>query len=298
MNKDQANIIEVNIPSETATLKRVVVCLANPISIYPILRYGLIDQAALYQLWHNRFSFYNYRKVRLQQKAFMEVMEANGIEILLAYEVPGCNTQHYIRDIGFAIDDTFFFANPRRYYRKREIEGLRNLLPRFSKVIRLESGSIEGGDVIVDDYHIIVGLGEETDIEGIETLRKKLKELKIDREIITIEFTHRGIIHLDTRFNIPAKGIGLIHPKSFKKESLRWLENHFDLIEATDEEAVNIEINTFTLSPKKVVMQERSKHLASLLEAKGIETILIDYSEVTKLPGSFRCTTLPIERAR
>ena len=273
-------------------------CLANPISIYSILRYGLTDRAALYQLWYNRFAFYRYKKVHQQQRAFMEAIKKNGVEVLLADEVPGCATQHYIRDIGFAIDDTFFLANPRRYYRRLELEGLRNLLPRFSKVVRLESGSIEGGDVIVDEDYIIAGLGEETSKDGIDCLRSKLKGLGIGREIVELEFTHRGIIHLDTKFNIPAKGIGLIHPKSFKKESLRWLENHFDLIEATDKETVNLEINTFTLSPKKVVMQEGSKRLASVLNSKGIETILIDYSEVTKLPGSFRCTTLPIEKAK
>jgi len=58
----------------------------------------------------------------------------------------------------------------------------------------------------------------------------------------------------------------------------------------------NIEINTFSISPKKVVMQKRSTRLASLLGKKGIEVIFVDYSEVLKLPGSFRCTTLPVER--
>lgn len=297
MTQGKTNVIMVSIPSETATLKKVVMCLANPASIYG-LRFGGIDVAFLYQLWHNKFAFYDYKRVREQQKAFMEVMKANGIEVLLANPVPYYVTQHYTRDIGFAIDDTFFCANPRRYYRQRELEGLRNFLPRFSKVVRLESGMIEGGDVIVDDRYIIVGLGEETNKEGIDCLRRKFEELRIDREIVTIEFTHRGIIHLDTKFNIPVKGIGFVHPKSFKPESLKWLESHFDLIEATDEETANLEINTLALSPQKVVMRQRSHRLASLLEPKGIEPILIDYSEVTKLPGSFRCTTLPIERAK
>jgi N-dimethylarginine dimethylaminohydrolase len=288
--------IRVSIPSETATLKKVVMCFANPVTIAS-LRFGGIDTAFLYQIRHNKFAFYNYKRVRQQQEAFMEVMRANGVEVLLARQVPDCATQHYTRDVGFAIDDAYFCANPRRYYRQRELEGLRELLPRFSKVVRLESGTIEGGDVIVDDRHVIVGLGEETNKEGIACLRRALEELQIEREIVVIEFAHRGVIHLDTKFNILAKGLGLIHPKSFKPESLKWLENHFELIEATDEETANIEINTFALSPQKVVIRERSHRLASLLEPRGIEPILIDYSEVTKLPGSFRCTTLPIERA-
>jgi N-dimethylarginine dimethylaminohydrolase len=297
MNQGTASTLKINIPSETATLKKVIMCFASPLSIYS-LRYGGIDAAFLYQLRYNKFAYYySDKRVCQQQALFMEILKANGVEVLLANQVPHCGTQHYTRDIAFAIDDTLFIANPRRYYRQREIEGLRDLLPRFSKVAHLESGVIEGGDVIVDDQFIIVGLGEETNKEGINCLRRKFSELGIEREIVTIEFTHRGIIHLDTKFNIPAKGVALIHPKSFKPESLKWLESHFDLIEATDNETANMEINTFALSPRKVVMLERSHRLASLLESKGIEPILIDYSEVTKLPGSFRCTTLPIERA-
>lgn len=299
MTHDNTDFISINLPSETATLKTVVMCFANPVSVSSVLRYGGIDAALLYQLWHNKFSpFFNCEKVRGQQQTFMEVMQGNGVEVLLADHVPGCGAQHYTRDIGFAIDDTFFCANPRRYYRTRELEGLKSLLPRFSKVARLETGAIEGGDVIVDEQYVIVGLGEETNKEGVDGLRRKLKESGIDREIVTIEFMHRGIIHLDTKFNIPAKGIGFIHTKSFKPESLKWLENHFDLIEATDEETANLEINTFALSPRKVVLRERSERLASLLESKGVEAILVDYSEVTKLPGSFRCTTLPVERVQ
>ena len=299
MSQNKIDFISINLPSETATLKTVVMCFANPVSVSSVLRYGGIDAALLYQLWYNKFNpFINCEKVRRQQQTFMEIMKTNGVEVLLADQVSGCATQHYTRDIGFAIDDTFFCANPRRSYRKRELEGLERLLPRFSKIARLEKGAIEGGDVIVDEQYLIVGLGEETNNEGVDCLRRKLKESGIDREIVTIEFTHRGIIHLDTKFNIPAKGIGFIHTKSFKPASMKWLENHFDLIEVSDEETANLEINTFALSPRKVVMRERSERLATLLESKGVETILIDYSEVTKLPGSFRCTTLPVERVQ
>ena len=295
MNQDPTNIIRINISSETAPLKKVVMCWANPVSLYS-LRFIRIDAASLYQLWYNKFAFYDEKRVRQQQAAFIEVMRADGVEVLFADPVRYCGSQHYTRDIGFAIDDTYFCANPRRPYRQREMEGLQGLLPRFSKVVHLESGTIEGGDVLVDDQHVIIGLGEETNKEGIACLRRKFKELGIEREIITIEFSHRGIIHLDTKFNIPAKGVGLIHPKSFKPESLKWLEGCFDLIEATDEETASMEINTFALSPQKVVLSDRSYRLASLLESKGIQPMMVDYSEVTKLPGSFRCTTLPIVR--
>ncbi|MBS3933851.1 MAG: hypothetical protein KGZ35_05795 [Truepera sp.] len=294
---EDLGIIAVNIPSETATLKTVVVCLANPMSVFSFLRHGGFDLAAIYQGWHNRWALvHDYHKVRQQQQAFFELLAAHGVRVLLAEPVADCLTQHYTRDTGFVIDDTFFCANLRRRSRQRELEGLRNLLPRFSRVVWLERGSIEGGDVMVDERYVIVGLGEETDKAGVDSLRRRLAELGSEREVVALEFAHRGIIHLDTRFNIVGEGVALIHPKSFKRASLQWLERHFDLIEATAAEAANVEINTLSLSPRKVIMSEQSQRLAAQLMAKGLEPILVDYSEVTKLPGSFRCTTLPIER--
>ncbi len=294
MNLDE---IKVNLPSETATLKTVVMCFANPVNATSMLRYKGIDVALFHQLWHNKINpFFDHNKVCFQQQKLMDILKSNGVRVLLVDSIPECATQHYTRDIGFAIDDVFFVANPRRHNRKQELEGIHDLLSKFSKVSYIDHGVIEGGDVIVDDNAIIIGLGEETNKEGIDCLKNEMKKSAIDREIITLEFAHRGVIHLDTKFNIPVENVGLIHPKSFKPKSLKWLESQFDLIEATDKEMENIEINTLSISPKKVVMQKRSTRLASLLEKKGVEVIFVDYSEVLKLPGAFRCTTLPIER--
>ena len=61
--------IKINIPSETATLKAVVMCLANPVNVSSIFRHSGIDLPLIYQLWHNNFNpFFDYKKVRSQQQ--------------------------------------------------------------------------------------------------------------------------------------------------------------------------------------------------------------------------------------
>jgi N-dimethylarginine dimethylaminohydrolase len=78
---------------------------------------------------------------------------------------------------------------------------------------------------------------------------------------------------------------------------MRWFGEHFDLIPVTDEEALAVEVNAFALAPGVVVVAERSERIATELQVRGIEVIPIDYSEVTKIPGSFRCSTLPLARS-
>lgn len=289
--------IHVNVRSEIDTLKTVVMCWANPHRTTLSMVASVFNSSVRKQLRHNIWKTYDYVRVREQQQRVVQVLRDHGVTVLFLDNVPGISSQHYTRDIAFCIDDAFFVARMGTRYREPEQRALATLLPRLSKVVRLEHGRIEGGDVMLYNDKVLVGLGEATDTEGVDALRRKLAELGNPREVVPIPFTHRGVIHLDTKFNIVGKNVALFMRKSFQPDTVRWLERHFDLIEATDEETRGIEINTFVIGGGRVMMHEKSERLAKLVQHKGLTPILVDYSEVTHWPGSFRCTTLPIERA-
>lgn len=293
---DAAKRIHVNVRSEIDTLKMVVMCSANPFPVNIGMFASLFDESVREQLRHNTWKYYRYTKVREQQQHIAQVFRDHGVEVLFLDNVSGIGTQHYTRDIAFCIDEVFFVARMGTRYRTPEQDALSSLLPRLSKVVHFERGRIEGGDVMLYDDKVLVGLGEATDMEGVDELRRKLAELGNLREVVAIPFTHRGVIHLDTKFNIVGKNVALFSRRSFQPEMIRWLEKHFDLVEATAKETRNIEINTLAIGGGRVIMQEKSERLAKLLQSKGLTPIMVDYSEVIHLPGSFRCTTLPIER--
>lgn len=289
--------IQVNVRSEIDTLKVVVMCWANPhrISLGNVVT-SLFNTSVRAQLRHNTWKGYDYVRVREQQQGLIQVLRDHGVTVLLLDNVPGVSSQHYTRDIAFCIDDAFFVARMGTRYREPEQRALATLLPRLSKVVRLERGRIEGGDVMLYGDNVLVGLGEATDTEGVDALRHKLAELGNPREVVAISFAHRGVIHLDTKFNVVGNNVALIARKSFRPDTVRWFERHFDLIEATDEETSGLGINTFAIGGGRVIVRETSGRLAKLIQDKGLTPILVDYSEVTHWPGSFRCTTLPLER--
>lgn len=293
---DTSEHIHVNVRSETDTLKSVVMCWANPFPINLNMITSVFDASVREQLRHNSWKYYRYKRVREQQQRLVQVFRDHGVSVLFLDNMPGIGTQHYTRDIAFCIDDAFIVARMGTRYRAPEQRALLGLLPHLSRVVYLEHGRIEGGDVMLHEDKVLVGLGEATDMEGVEALRHKLVELGNPREVVIIPFAHRGVIHLDTKFNIVGKSVALFARKSFRPDTVRWFERHFDLIEATDEEVRGIEINTFSLGGDRVIMQEKSERLAKLVQHKGLTPILVNYSEVIHLPGSFRCTTLPVER--
>jgi N-dimethylarginine dimethylaminohydrolase len=289
-------MINVNVDSEIGVLKKVILCYANPYKISLEEIRTAVMPSVLRQFYYNKFGSYDYKIIIEEQKAFIKVLEQHGVEVLLADNLESSSCQHYTRDIGFAIDDLFVVAKMGTPIRHKEKTAITKFTNQFSKVASITKGSIEGGDVMLHKNVVLVSLGEATNMAGINNLEEIFTSNNIKREIVPIHFSHKGIIHLDTKFNIVSENVAVLNPRSFKKESLKWFENNFDLIEATDNETSEISINTFSIAPTKVIMKQGSERIGNILETKGIESIYVKYSEVTKLPGSLRCTTCPVER--
>ena len=288
--------VRVDVRSEFDRLKTVVMRWACPFRYTLGMVTSLFDASVWAQLRRNAWGPYDHGRVRAQQQRVADVLREHGVNVLMLDDGADAGSQHYTRDIAFAIDDALFVARMGTRFRVPEQRALAALLPRLSRVVRLDRGRIEGGDVMLCGGKVLVGLGEATDREGVTALRRRLDQLESTREVVPIPFAHRGVIHLDTKLNIVGPRVALFARKAFEPETVRWLETELELIEATDEEVRGLEVNTFAIGGGKVLVQEKGERLAALLQRRGLTPIPIDYSEVTRWPGSFRCTTLPLER--
>ena len=102
--------IRVDVRSETDRLATVVMCWANPHTIGLMAIQSLFESSVWRQLRHNFWSAYDWRRVRVQQECLARRLRKYGVEVLLLENIGGICSQHYTRDIGFAIDDVFFVA--------------------------------------------------------------------------------------------------------------------------------------------------------------------------------------------
>ena len=295
MNASSQTKIDIFVPSETDALQTVLMRLVAPMQLLKSLP-ALLEPSIQRQMMHNRFAPYKLHRALAQQLAFKDTLEAHGAQVILEPPIPYSGA-HYTRDVGFAIDDTFFVSRMGTRAREPEVVALKPWLGRFSKVARLDAGHIEGGDVMLAPGRVLVGLGEATNQVGIASLKAALARLGSTREVVSLAFNSPGVIHLDTKFNLVAPNLALISRHSFEEKSLRWLEQNFELIDASPEETRAIHINTFGIGNGNVVMSVHAERLANILRNKGVNPILLDYSEITCLPGSFRCTTMPLERS-
>ncbi|MET9778936.1 arginine deiminase family protein [Streptomyces sp. NPDC006367] len=240
---------------------------------------------------------YDPAVVRAQQDQLIGLLRDHGAEVVLLPAAPDCSAQHYPRDIAFAVDHVLFRARLNSQHRLPETDALTD--PTLGlRPVDLTRGTIEGGDVLLPDTgRVLVGLSEETSPDGAAALQEALARHGVDREVVPVHFKVKGIVHLDDHLAVVAPGTALIHREVFTAEQNRWFDAHFDdLIPVTDIEARAVQVNVLAIAPTTTVVAAGSDRIGAALTARGIEVLTVDYSEVTRIPGSLRCTTLPLLR--
>ena len=245
---------------------------------------------------HYSWDSYERNVVQQQIAGLVNVLERSSIEVILIDDNISYPVQHFPRDIGFVVGNTLFVGALNSPVRQGETEALLDLYNSRDDTHEITTGTIEGGDVVLDRDKVFVGLSEETSVSGVRALQKAMKERDIDIEVIPVNFIHGGVLHLDTVFNIIAPNLALVRPSAFSKEQLRSFESRYDLICLSEAECRRVEINTLSISQDTVLVRDGSVRLIEQLQTRGLTVIEIDFSEVCRMPGSVRCATLPLRR--
>ncbi len=227
-----------------------------------------------------------------QHDAFVNVLNEHDIEVTVLPANPKLHEQVFTRDIAFAIQDQLFVGSMSEQVRKDETAILKTWLQENS--LTYQEGlpkSIEGGDVMIDGSTIWIGKSGRTSYEAIENLQSRLPSFNV--ESLTIP---RYILHLDCVFNIISEHTVLLYPPAFTPEDLKKIKSHFDIIPVTKEEQFHMGPNVLSIGNRKVISLSQNERLNQVMESKGCRVLPVDFSEIIKSGGSFRCCTLPLER--
>ncbi|GAE95394.1 NG,NG-dimethylarginine dimethylaminohydrolase [Gracilibacillus boraciitolerans JCM 21714] len=227
-----------------------------------------------------------------QHQELVDVLEKHGVEIIELYTDPKLNEQVFTRDIGFVIDDILYTAEMGRNIRKPEIDVLQQILDEHAITYHpLTTQSIEGGDVMVTEDIVWIGNSSRTTSHAIQELQTHIG----NREIVELPI-RQDILHLDCALNMVSKEVGLIYSPAFHEEDVKKLHDKYDLIEVNEDEQFTLGTNVFSIGDQKVISLPDNKQVNQALIKKGFDVIEVDFSEIIKSGGSFRCCTLPIER--
>ena len=302
-------MLNINIENEYSRLKTVILGIADNLGNSPS-ELDTFDPRSLYHIKNKSYPL--EKDLKKEVDSFKKKLTKHNVEVLRPNNIDDCN-QIFARDLGFVISNMFFLSNivPNR---QDEIEGMKEILNHLDVgVIKLpEFMHIEGGDVIVHNDKVFIGTYSEEDYPSLITARTNnksidyLKRIINNKEIIPIDIKKSNInifentLHLDCCFQTISKDKAIICPDGFKKkEDVEYLIKLFgkkNIFLANPEEAFRLTSNVLVISPEIIVSHSKFKRLNKWLEEKGVLVEKVDYSNVSKMSGLFRCSTLPLTR--
>jgi N-dimethylarginine dimethylaminohydrolase len=229
-----------------------------------------------------------------QHRRLVEILQEEGVEVELLPPVRGLPYQHATRDIGVVVGDTIVVSCLRERTRRLETQVAEPVLRKYGlRMVTPERGFIEGGDVIVDNGRLWVGLGARTDEPGAEFLHRAFGR---DFDVVPLRFGPE-YTHLDTIFGVLGQGHALVYEPAFEPASLRCIRDVYpSIISLADAEQQNAGANVLCLSPDKVISIAENHSVNEQLLQLGYQVVTVPFSEVIKSGGSVRCDTLPIDR--
>ena len=226
-----------------------------------------------------------------QHQEFEKLLREYGVEVIKLPSSEQFPEQVFTRDIGFTVGEEIFVAEMASDIRKGEEEALEEFLADENIPYQTTTDRVEGGDVIVDRDKVYVGISSRTSEEAVRNLQRNLPE----HNIIRVPFNEK-YLHLDCVFNILSPEIGLIFPGALSEEMVKTLSQSYKLIEVSPEEQFTMGTNVLSIGGGKVFSLPQNKQVNAAMRAHGFEVIEVDFSEIIKSGGSFRCCSMPLER--
>ncbi len=303
-------MIRPSIKNETARLRKVVLGLATDFGGVPALTEVNDPKSKEHIL---KGSFPTQEAVIRQMNSLKKAIQKYDVKILEPDNIKGLN-QIFARDIGFVLDDVFVVPNI-TLGRRREVDALASIIAQIpaDNILRApKEVRFEGGDIMPWNETLFVGYSKQKDFDEFLVSRtnkagvKFLKENFINCNIIAIELAksdedpRQNALHLDCIFQPIGHNKAIIFKDGFKYESdYKKVEDYFgseNLIHITREEMYHMNSNIFSISPEVIISGKSFTRLNAILRDLGFTVEEVEYDEISKMEGLFRCSTLPLVR--
>lgn len=303
--------MNLHVINETSPLKAVVLGQPGSLGSLPTLE-KTYDPKSYESVLKNIYP--TEEAVYKEMTAFEKVLLKHNVQVFRPWTLENCN-QVFARDVAFVIDDKIINSNiiPDREDEKEAYEIIYDQIS-YNKIYNLpEKAHVEGGDVVLYNDIVFVGLYTADDYPSLKSARTNLyafnflKELFPHKTFIPIELIkhntnpYQSVLHLDCAFMPVGNGKVIVYPEGFlQKKDYNAVLDVFgkeNIFEITQQEMYTMNSNIFSISPDVVVSEQNFIRLNNHLEnAWGITVERIPYAEISKMGGLLRCSTLPLKR--
>lgn len=303
-------MIELNVNNESGSLQIVVLGIPDDFGGTPKLE-ECYDPKSKQHIVEGTFP--QQLEVTQEMNFFLEVLKKYDVEVFRPKNIKGLN-QIFVRDISFVIGDKLIVPNIIED-RLKEIEALTDLFESIkdTDIIRMpDSVRVEGGDVMPWNDYIFVGYSKEEDFKTYKVSRTNaegvsfLQDQFSDKIVKSFELNKsdtdpkENALHLDCCFQPFGVKNAIMYKGGFKnEEDTDFLVNLFseeNIIFISKEEMYQMNSNIFSISEKVIVSEKGFTRLNNELRNRGFIVEEIQYSQIAKMEGLLRCSTMPLKR--
>jgi len=303
-------MIELNIHNESSELEIVILGLPDSFGDTPKLE-KCYDPKSKEHVIAGTFPL--QVDVTKEINEFWSVLRKHNVKVIRPENTDELN-QIFTRDISFVIENKFIIPNIIEE-RLDEIKAISSIISEIPKqnILRMPQQSrAEGGDVMPWNEFIFVGYSEEEDFnryrvartnkEGVQFLEKEFPNKKVRAFELkkSDENPRENALHLDCCFQPLGTRNAIMYKNGFKNnEDVDFLINLFgeeNIILINQEEMYNMNSNVFSISENIVVSEKGFTRLNTELRKRGFIVEEIQYSEIAKMEGLLRCSTMPLKR--
>jgi dimethylargininase len=217
-----------------------------------------------------------------QHDAYLHALTSLGVSITLAEADPRFPDGYFVEDAAVVTDDCAVMTRSGARSRRGEGEALEPLLAAERELFRIEApGTVDGGDVIVADDRVLVGLSARTNGEGAAQLAAILGPRGMHIETVPVA----GGLHLKSDVNHLGGDRLIVTSAYANRHELAGFER---LVVPPGEEYA---ANCICLGRHAIVAAGYAR-THELLERAGFRTLALEVGEFRKMDGGLTCLSI------
>jgi dimethylargininase len=221
--------------------------------------------------------------VEAEHLAYVVALRSAGLEVEVLEPLEAFPDSVFVEDVALVFAAGAILLHPGADSRRGEGAHMLPVLARhFERVLPMTNGFADGGDILVMQDKVVIGLSARTDRVGAETVVQLLAELGLR---CVIAETPNGVLHFKTGCSMIDEGSVLTVPALaacpvFK--GLRIIETP-----AGEEAAANM-----IRVRDRAIIGAHFPRTRDLIEQLGIATVSLPVSEIAKIDAGLSCMSL------
>jgi dimethylargininase len=224
-----------------------------------------------------------FEKVLSEHAAYVEALRAAAVQVTILDPLEQFPDSVFVEDPALVFSDAAILLRPGASSREHEAEALSPVLAaRFTRLLRLPHGHVDGGDILVMPEAVLIGLSARTDEVGARALRTLLASLGLHGRIVQ---TPSGTLHLKSDCALLDEETVLV---TANLERSIMFDGWKTLIVPNDEPGA---ANALRINDRVLVRAECPR-TADMLADQGFRVVALPTSEIARIDAGLSCMSL------